>query len=151
MTDKVAFNFDPFELLGVEPPKSGKRELKRRLSEYVVEQVIERSGDGKTSVRAGQWKRSLSKEYKKRKTAQGGNPYADMILSGSMLTDLECVQVNGNLELRVKGKNAGKADGHNNHSGKSSLPPRQFIPQDDGNFTRSILIGMREIIEEFEP
>lgn len=147
--DKVAFNFDPFDLLGIEPPKSGKRELKQQLANYLVDQVIARAGDGKSPVRGGSWKRSLSPEYKKAKIAQGGNPYADMILTGSMMTDLECVVVKGNLELRVKGKNAAKADGHNNHSGSSSLPPREFIPKPDGSFYRGILEGMREIIEDY--
>ena len=146
MANKVGFEFDPWELAGIEKPKTGRRAKKREMCELVLSEVLESCSKGRSPVRNGKWKRSLSPEYRKKKIAQGGSSFSDMELIGEMLDELECVQKpNGNLELRIQGKQAGKADGHNNHSGKSSLPPREFIPKDGETFKRNIIDGLREI------
>lgn len=45
-----------------------------------------------------------------------------------------------------KAKEQGKADGHNNFSGKSKLPTRRFIPSEKENFKRFINKGIDQII-----
>jgi hypothetical protein len=151
MPSELAFEFDPFELVGIERPKRVSREALERMGKIVIDAVVEHVGDGTSPVRGGSWKRSLSKEYKKRKVAQGGNSYADMILDGDMLLATDCVPTSGgNLKLRTKGsKQAAKADGHNNFSGDSNLPARDFIPKPGGTFKRSILDAIKEVAMEF--
>lgn len=151
MTQKVAFNFDPFDMLGIDKPadKDQARAIAKSMAEYVLTQVVQTVGDGRSPVAGGSWKRSLSKDYKAAKVKQGGNPYADMILYGDLLTNLDCVVTrDGNLELRNTGKEAAKADGHNNFSGKSSLPLREYIPKEGQTFKRDIMAGLRAIAEE---
>lgn len=145
VADKVAFQFDPFELVGIDPPEYGIDQARDEIAKYIVDQVISYSGDGKSPVAGGQWKRTLEDAYKKFKKKEGGNSYADMILTGEMMAALECVRVGDMLELRIQGDQAGKADGHNNHSGKSTLPAREFIPKDGKTFKNPILAGIREI------
>lgn len=150
MPTKVAFEFDPFELAGIDPPKKNIGKAREDIAKMIAREVIEAAGDGRSPVAGGSWKRSLSKEYKKRKVAQGGNAYADMLLDGDMLLATDCVVKGTKLELRTKGsKEAAKADGHNNHSGKSSLPLREFIPKEGQTFKRDIIDGIRQIAKEY--
>lgn len=149
MASKLGFRFDPFELAGKEKPKSGIRALEAEICQYVLDQVLNHVGDGKSPVAGGAWKKSLSPEYKKRKAEVSSALFANMELTGDMLDSLECVRTRDGIELRVVGaKNAAKADGHNNHSGKSRLPPREFIPKEGGSFKRNIISGIRSIIDE---
>lgn len=147
MTDKVAFTFDPFELVGIDRPKKGAREAQAKIAEFIVEQVKDHCAAGRSPVAGGEWKRSLSPAYKAQKVAQGGQPIADMTLQGDMLGALECIQRAGELELRVKGrKQAAKAEKHN----FTGDVLRQFIPDDGGTFKASILNGIKRIAREFE-
>lgn len=151
MARDVSFDFDPFELTGRPRPKKRVRDALNEIADYVEKQVIESCGDGRSPVAGGQWKRSLSKEYKKRKVAKGGNGYADMVLEGDMLLATGVVRSGDGLKLRVKGaKQAAKADGHNNLSGDSKLPPREFIPKPDGTFRKDILAGIKDIIDKYQ-
>lgn len=148
--NKVAFTFDPFDLIGKDPPIKGARQAKEEIAKYIVDQVIEYCGDGKSPVAGGAWKRSLSAAYRKFKLSEGGNGFADLILTGDLLQALDCVVLpSGELELRVKGREAGKADGHNNHSGDSRLPTRKFIPEEGETFKRPILDGIKAIAEDY--
>lgn len=149
MVDKIAYRFDPFELAGVEPPKTGKAQAKRDICNLVLEEVLSHVGEGKSPVAGGKWRRSLSKEYKARKAQFSSSLFANMELTGDMLDALECVVVGKDLELRIKGKEADKADGHNNHTGRSSLPAREFIPKTDQTFRKSIRDGIKQIAMEY--
>lgn len=148
--DEIYFEFDPWELLGEERPKKGIREAKAKIAAAVLEHVYGYIGNGSSPVKNGKWKTSLSKDYKKEKRARGGSGIADMDLTGDMLSTLQIVNSGSGLKLRIKGKEASKADGHNNHSGKSRLPLRQFIPTEDGSFKRKIMDEIKAIIEEYE-
>jgi hypothetical protein len=148
---KLSHEFDPWEMTGTTRPR-GERgaEADRRIAELVLSEIIEHVGDGTSPVAGGKWKRSLSPEYKARKIAQGGNSYSDMILDGDMLKALKCEPTRrGTVELKISGKQGDKADGHNNFSGASSLPRREFIPKEGQTFKRSIVQKIKEITEEF--
>lgn len=148
---KVAFEFDPFDMAGVKVPRSRKREAQEAVAEFVKDEVLKRVGDGSSPVEGGRWKRALSPEYKKRKAEFSSAGYANMELHGDMLDALEVVPTRGGkLSLQIEGKQAPKADGHNNHSGESSLPPREFIPKRNQTFKRDIQAGIRSILKEFE-
>ena len=55
----------------------------------------------------------------------------------------------GKLSLEVTGREAAKADGHNNHSGDSTLPERKFIPEERETFKRDIVQGLKSLLKEY--
>lgn len=146
--NKIFFEFDPFEAAAREKPKNGVRQVKQEIADFVLEKILDYVGSGKSPVSGGQWKRSLSKDYKKEKSKYSSALFANMELEGDMLDNLEVV-VNraGNIEVRQTGKQADKADGHNNHSGRSNLPAREYIPKDDQTFKQPIINGIKAIID----
>lgn len=151
---KISYEFDPFELVGLEPPASA-RDRKAALDEirdYIRTEILQYCGDGNSPVQGGSWKRTLSPEYKKIKEKISGANFANLELYGDMLDALECVITSdGNLSLQIVGSEADKADGHNNFSGKSELPPREFIPNEAKGQTlkQPIRIGIKAIAESF--
>lgn len=148
--DKIAYKFDPEELTGEEIPKGRVREAMREIGEFVKEQVLSYVGEAKSPVAGGKWKRSLSKSYKDYKSEFSSSTIANMELTGDMLDALEVVNVGDELELRIEGSEAAKADGHNNFSGNSTLPLREFIPKPNQTFKRDIIDGIRKIIKDFQ-
>lgn len=148
--NKIFFEFDPFELANVEAPKTNIREAKKKIADLVLTEVLDYVGGSRSPVSGEGWKKSLSADYKKLKSKISGNTTANMELYGDMLDSLECV-VNsaGMLELRIQGGEAAKADGHNNHSGESSLPQRRFIPDEGQTFKRDILEKIKTIAIDY--
>lgn len=156
MSNKVSFKFDPWELAGVEKPKDKRkiREAQEEISDYLLSEALGYIGESKSPVAGGEYKSTLSKDYKKIKEEISGSSKANLELNGDMLDALEVKKLsNGNLEYGVfKKSEALKADGHN-HSGvfgDSKLPKREFIPKEGETFKRQIISGMREILSEFE-
>lgn len=146
--NKIYFEFDPFELCGLDEPTEGVDEMRQALADLVLEETLNAVGQSKSPVAGETWKASLSPGYKKFKSKFSSVLRANMELHGDMLDKLECV-VNraGNLELRITGKSeSAKADGHNNHSGESVLPQRRFIPDDGQTFRRNIIQKMKSVI-----
>lgn len=150
---KVAFEFDPFEVLGITPPKNraDRDEALDRVAELVQTSILEYVGDAKSPVKGGPWKRSLSPEYKKIKGQESSSVVANMELTGDMLDALEVVRKRGTkLSLQIEGDEAPKADGHNNHSGDSSLPERRFIPKGGETLRDGIWRDVKRILQEYE-
>lgn len=150
---KVAFEFDPFKETGIKPPLSA-RDRKAALSEvadFVKTEVLDYVAQSKSPVQGGGFKRTLSKEYRKRKTSEGGSGVADLELSGDMLDALDVAVKGGKrLSLQITGSQAPKADGHCNHSGDSQLPERIFIPRPGEQLKPDIMRGVKRILQEFE-
>lgn len=149
---KLSYEFDPFELADVEPPQNPTRRQRAKddIADFVLTEVLSACADGRSPVSGGAWKRSLSKEYRERKEKMSGAGYANMELTGDMLDALEVVEKRGNkLSLQIDGREGDKADGHNNFSGDSDLPPRQFIPKKGETFKRDIIEGIRRIVDEY--
>jgi len=149
----VEYQFDPFELTGLKKPRGvDKREILKEVGEFVLESVLDKVGGTNSPVSGhGRFKR-LTKKYKARKVAQGGAPVPDLELEGDLLDSLRAPIRNGKLVLKVTPSQNDKADGHNNHSGKSEIPTRRFIPKkkDGETFKKDIIKGMRRIIKSFE-
>ena len=84
---KISFEFDPFELTGIAPIKDAglKRRALEDAADFVKQEVLQYVSESKSPVSGGSWKRSLSKEYRKLKTSEGGSSVADMQLTGDML------------------------------------------------------------------
>lgn len=150
--DKIFYEFDPFKLAGVAPPKGKVREAKAEIANFVKEQVLSYVGQGESPVEDGEWKKNLSPEYAKKKKEQSSSVFANMELTGAMLDALDVANKPGkNLSLQITGKEqVAKADGHNNFSGKSDLPERDFIPKGGKTFRDDIIAGIRDIIESYD-
>lgn len=152
--DKIYYEFDPFKLAGVKPPKGSIQEAKEAIANYVKEQVLSYIGQGESPVEGGDWKKKISPEYAKRKKELSSSLFANMELTGEMLDALDVVLKQGKkLSLQITGKDqVAKADGHNNFSGKSELPERDSIPntKKGQTFKDDIIAGIRDIIEGFE-
>lgn len=148
--DRLAFEFDPLDGFDIDPDLKG--EALSLIADFVKEKVLSYVGSGESPVAGGKWQRKLSPAYKKRKDEISGVGFANMELTGAMLDALEVVDHKGVLALEISGEEAAKADGHNNFSGDSKLPPRQFIPnaKKGQNFKRDIISGMAEIALQYE-
>lgn len=153
-TGKVTYEFDPFELVGVDPPESqaDRNSAMREIGEFIVNEVRSYCADASSPVSGGSWKATLSKEYAKRKVAAGGDPIANLELTGELMDAVSFeVTDDTTMEFGVWGAQAAKADGHNNFSGASELPLREFVPKEGGTFKRDILSGIRLIAEQYTP
>lgn len=152
--NRISFEFDPFEELDVTIPKGRLNEAKSAVADFVRDSVLDFVGHGTSPVRGGDWTRKLTPDYRKRKESLAGEDFANMELTGAMLDSLEVVSSKGTkLRLQITGKKqVAKADGHNNFSGDSELPLRQFIPNEDNEetFKDQIWRGIKNILREFE-
>lgn len=61
-----------------------------------------------------------------------------------MISSIDFVASGNQITIGVFGEDAGKADGHNNLSGASSLPLRRFLPGEGEVYTRDI----RKLIQD---
>jgi hypothetical protein len=147
--NKVEFVFDPFEATGESVPEgSSKREVLDEISDYVKERILDSVASQKSPVKGYDWPK-LSKSYKKFKEESGHPGVSDLQFSGDLLDALQVKKTRGNkIKVVIEGSQAPKADGHNNHSGESTLPLRRFIPsEDDGDeFKGDIIDGIAQII-----
>lgn len=148
----VKYTFNPFDIAGVEPPpKAGdRREAVQEISEFILERVLSDVESSKSPVSGARFTR-LSKEYKKFKQSKGRGGSPNLEFKGDMLSALKTAVRGNKITLSTTGKQGSKADGHNNHSGQSSLPQRRYIPlESDGEtFRGSILNGIRSIAKSF--
>lgn len=154
---KVVFEFDPFEMAGVEPPsgRRDRREAMKEIAEFVRDEMLQYFGEGKSPVASGEWKKSLSAAYKQRKSNESGVSYANMELSGDLLDALDYkIGSDGTIVIGwFDAENAAKAEGHQTgYEGHPTIkdgPRRQLLPDENQNFRRNIVQGMRDIASEF--
>lgn len=66
-----------------------------------------------------------------------------------MLGALDFKIIGDKIEIGVFGEDAGKADGHNNFSGKSKLPQRRFLPDKGQEFNGDIRSLIDDTINTF--
>lgn len=149
MGRKVIFEFDPFEIAGIEPNPETRAEVLREVGEFVVGEIVGYTIDRKSCVAGyGNFQR-LSEDYKTFKRRAGHPPVPNLLFSGDMLEAIKASSSGNKVRVGITGKQGDKADGHCNFSGDSSLPLRRFIPNaDDGeNFKSPIVSGIRRIVE----
>ena len=148
---KIKYDFNPFALTGESAKGLGdkKEEVLIQIADLITETIKERAaGQLSTVSRRGKWK-SLSTAYAKSK--KGGDKTANLTLTGDMLGSLNTHQRSGNtLRTTVGEDEQEKADGHNNFSGKSSLPLRRFVPdgEDGETWNKNLIEAMRNIIRQ---
>lgn len=147
------YEFDPFESTGIKVPKAKRKEALEEVADYVKEQILSRTGDGRTSVKGGKWARNLSPEYLKKKKEESGVGFANLELYGDMLDSLDTrIKGKGKIVIEVGDDQRGKAEGHitgiygKNDSGKR----RQFMPVEGEEFAPEIERGIKQILKRYE-
>jgi len=125
-----------------------KAEASRDVGEYLVSQINQYLNGANTPVSGGSYKSGLSSEYRAFKRDQGGSSVADLELTGTMRDSLTYRVTPTGVQVGVFGNNRNslKADGHNNYSGRSTLPRRQFLPDRGQNFKAQITRGVESIL-----
>jgi hypothetical protein len=129
-------------------PKNVAEDLKRDVGDFLVEQILSSVGSSESPITGSKFK-ALSKEYKKHKEDQGLGNKPNLEFSGSMLDSLDYKITPKGIEIGIFGEDAPKADGHNNFSGDSKLPTRQFLPKEGDGFSSKIQSGVDQIINEY--
>lgn len=129
MATKIKYDFNPFGRDYADTKVTGDKRsaILDDLKDFIKTKILENVGEGRSPVTGDKWE-GLSKEYKKRKQQEVGNSKANLELFGDMLDSLEVIEFGDGLRVTVAEDQMDKADGHNNFSGKSKLPPRKFIP-----------------------
>lgn len=118
------------------------------MGELLVEQVLSHTSEGKSPV-SGESFPALSKDYKEKKIAQGGQGIPDLELTGSMKDEFTFKPTATGLEIGFWGDDAGKADGHLKFSGKDNgVPQRRFLPAEGQNFKKNIQKEIERIIAD---
>ena len=143
--EKVTFTLTP-DLSDV--PSSDRSKALREVGQYLVEAILSDVGDTRSPV-TGRMFKKLSADYAEKKSEESSSPVANLELSGDMLDSLDFKVVGDKVEVGIWGSEADKADGHCNHSGKSDLPERRFIPAKGENFRPEIRGEVESILESY--
>lgn len=143
----VIFEFDPYEIAGVEPNPDTEDEVRQECADFTVEKILDYVASENSPVQGhGKFKR-LSKKYKHLKEKAGYSGVPDLSVTGNMLNALKATVSGDTIRVGITGKEGDKADGHCNLSGESRLPTRRFIPGSDESFKGPILEGIRRIVK----
>ncbi len=108
--------------------KATKARIQEEVGNYLVEQTLINMNEKKSPVQGAPGFKALSKGYKKRKLEEVGSGEANLEFDGLMKDETDFEPTERGIAIGVFGERAGAADGHNNLSGKSDLPLRQFLP-----------------------
>lgn len=129
-------------------PKKVKERAIDEVGNYLVEQTIVNSSQGKSPVSGEGNYPALSPIYKKKKVEEGGVPKPNLELEGAMYDETDFVATKDGLKIGVFGERAAAADGHNNLSGKSKLPQRRFLPDEGQRYRKDIETEAQRIISD---
>ena len=135
-------------MAGLKIPEAAKNRIKNDVGDFLVEQLIKSAGQSKSPVSGESWKATLSPEYAKKKKSEGLGTKANLDFEGNLLDSLTFDTTPDGIELGWFGDQAGKADGHNNLSGDSSLPQRRLLPDVGQEFTPSIQGEIEKIVAD---
>lgn len=146
-SDEISSEIDLFEGTGV--PRSKRKRFARRVADFLKDEILKSVGNAKSPV-SGERFPGLSKSYKEFKQKQNRPGKANLEFTGDMLDAFDVkVTDQGRVKPGVFGSSeVGKADGHNNFSGESTLRKRRFLPDEDQKFKSDIQSGIDEIINE---
>lgn len=126
-----------------------KKEVLDIIGETIIDQILINCADEVSPIGTNGKFKSLSKEYADKKKEETGNSDANLDLNGDMLGSLDYRITGDKIELGVFGSDAPKADGHNNYSGKSKIPTRQFLPKEGDSFSSDISSIIDETIDTY--
>jgi hypothetical protein len=143
---ETSVDIDLFE--GRKLPKAAKDRIKEEVGQYLVEQTLASMGEKKSPVQGAPNFPSLSLKYKKRKKEEVGSTEANLEFDGTMKDEIAFEGNKDGISIGVYGERAGAADGHNNLSGKSKLPLRQFLPDEGESYKSNITKEVDRIIAD---
>ena len=135
------------DLLSGLPNKDAAKDIAGRI---IVDSIKESASRTISPVKGRGKFQGLSKDYKKIKSKAGKGTSANLLFDGDLLSSLESHDVSTNvIEVGIfdDSGQAPKADGHNNLSGKSSLPTRRFIPSKGEEFKVKIMREVKTTID----
>ena len=133
---------------GVKLPVKIKRRVAREVGELLIDETLLAVGNAKSPL-SGQTFPGLSKKYKKFKESKNRLGIPNLEFKGDMLDAFKSkVTPQGLLDMGVFGKQARKADGHNNLSGDSKLPLRRFLLDEGDTYKGPIVSQIDSIIGE---
>lgn len=128
--------------------REAKARVKREIGDYLVEQINNYLSESKSPVSGETIPGLKSKEYRKKKIAEGLPGSANLEFTGSLRDSIDYRVTADGIKIGVFGKDAPKADGHNNFSGDSKLPRRRFLPTEGQSFKSEIQKEAERIILE---
>lgn len=132
---------------GLKLSAEAKSKIHKEVGDFLVETTLSRVAKARSPIK-GESFDPLSPTYKKHKVAEGGSGVPDLELSGEMLDSLTFEETDDGIELGHFDDQAAKADGHNNLSGKSSLPQRRYLPDVGDEYEPSVQVEIRKIIAD---
>lgn len=127
--NKVSYTLnleDEMDKAGIKPSK--RKALSELIGVTVLDEIVQYLDKGKTPVKNGQYKRSLSKEYKEKKKKEGKATFADMQLTESMLNNLRIDARKDSMTIKLTDRTE-KLKAYNHNKGET-LPVRQWLPDD---------------------
>lgn len=120
------------------------------IGEFLVEQTLVNAAESESIVKGEKIPALSSKPYKLKKRDEVGNTRANLELTGEMLDSVDYKASGNSVTIGVYGEAALRADGHNNFSGKSSLPKRRIFPSEGQEYKPSIQKEISKIISDYK-
>jgi hypothetical protein len=129
-------------------PTNRQDEAKEEVGEFVVNEILRSVSSGRSPVGGRGSFDKLNRQYAE--DMKGGNRTPNLELEGDLLDSLRFESTTGGIEVGIfNATEQGKADGHNNFSGRSKLPTRRFIPWTDETFNPKITRGIDQILDKY--
>lgn len=146
------YKFNPIKDLDLQIPKDKRREALQAAADLIKTEMLDYIGEGKSPVSGGKWIRGLTKEYAKKKSEESGADFANLELSGDLLDSLSVEATSSSITIDVGSDQKDKAEGHLSglYGEHSRIRPRQFMPQGDETFKRSIISKLKDLLSDFE-
>lgn len=146
------YKFNPIKDLDLQIPKDKRREALQAAADLIKTEMLDYIGEGKSPVSGGKWIRGLTKEYAKKKSEESSADFANLELSGDLLDSLSVEATSSSITIDVGSDQKNKAEGHLSglYGEHSRIRPRQFMPQGDETFKRSIISKLKDLLSDFE-
>lgn len=140
--NKISFTLDLTEEIK-KVPKEKRQDVTELIGITVIDSIGEYMDKHTSPVSKGEFKKTLSKAYKKKT----GKSLADLQLKGDMLGALDFTNTSNKVTFKITDSTQKKKA--YNHNVGDTLPVRQFLPDDykGETFKRSITKRIKEIIE----
>lgn len=129
-------------------PKRIRDRVADEVGNYLVETTLISIEQGKSPVSGEGNFKALSPKYREFKKREGGTPKPNLEFNGDLKDQLDFEITKDGVRVGVFGDRAPAADGHNNLSGKSSLPKRRFLPDEGQNYKRDTQREVERIIAD---
>lgn len=143
---ETSVEIDLFE--GRKLARSTKARIQEEVGDYLVEQTLASMGEKKSPISGAPAFPPLSAKYKKRKLEEVGSGEANLEFDGILKDETDWKRSKDGIVIGVFGERAGAADGHNNLSGKSRIPLRQFLPDEGQNYKNNLVREVDRIIAD---